>query len=50
MYFDGLVISNKVFLEYSFYVSGRIDVVVDILEVQISVSFWFYLDVYFIEF
>ena len=50
MYFDGLVTRNKVLSEYSHCIETHIDVVVEVIEVNNSVSFEFYLDEEFIEF
>ena len=48
--FYGLVRRNKVFLESSHHIKTYIDVVVEVIEVQSSVSFEFCLDEEFIEF
>ena len=37
--FDGLIIRNKVFLEYSHSIETHLDVVVEVLEVHISAAF-----------
>ena len=50
VYFDGLEIRNKVFSEYSNCIEKRLDVVVEVLEVQSSAAFEFYIDEEFIEF
>ena len=42
--FDGLVIRNKVFLESSHRIETHLEVVVEFLEVHISVAFEFCLD------
>ena len=46
--FDVLVNRNKFFLESSDGIKAHLDVVVEVLKVQISVSFEFYLDEEFI--
>ena len=48
--FDGLVTRKKVFSEFSHLIDTYIDVAVEVLETQISVSFEFCLDEEFIEF
>ena len=48
--FDRLVIRKKVFLESSNRIDTHLDVVVEVLEVQISVAFELCLDEEFIEF
>ena len=48
-YFDGLVTRKKFLLDSSHRIDTHIDVVVEVLEVQSSVSFEFCLDEYFIE-
>ena len=48
--FDGLVSSKKVLLESSHRIETHLDVVAEVLEVQSSVDFEFYLDEDFIEF
>ena len=48
--FDGLVIRNKVLSKSSHRIETHIDVVVEVLEVQISVSFGLCIDEEFIEF
>ena len=47
---DGLTSRNKVFLGSSHHIETHLDVVVEFLEVQISVSFEFCLDEDLIEF
>ena len=49
VYFDGLVTRKKFLLDSSHRIDTHIDVVVEVLEVQSSVSFEFCLDEYFIE-
>ena len=49
VYFDGLVIRKKVLLESCNHIETHIDVVVEALEVHISVSFELCLDKYSIE-
>ena len=39
MYFDGLVSRKKVFFEYMHRIETHIDVVVEVVEVRISVYF-----------
>ena len=46
--FDGLLIRKKVFLESNHRIKTHLDVVVEVLEVQISVAFEFCLDEEFI--
>ena len=48
--FDELVTRNEVFLESSHFIEAHIDVVVEVLEIQSSVYFEFYLNEYLIEF
>ena len=48
--FDGLVTRKEVFFESIHHIVTHIDVVVEVLEVQISVSFDFCFDEEFIEF
>ena len=48
--FDGLVISKEVLSESSHWIDTTIDVVKEVIEIQISVSFEFYLDEERIEF
>ena len=48
--FDGLLSSKKVFSEYSHRIEAHLDVVVEFLEIQSSVSFEFCLDEELIEF
>ena len=48
--FDRLVTRKEVFSESSNLIETHIDVVVEVLEVQSSVSFEFYIDEYFIEY
>ena len=48
--FDVIVISNKVFLESSYNIETYLDEVVEVLEVQSSLVFYFCLDEKFIEF
>ena len=48
--FDLLVTSKEVFLESSHRIESHIDVVVEFLDIQSSVSFEFYLDEELIEF
>ena len=48
--FDGLVNRKKVLLESSHRIETHLDVVVEVIEVQSSVNFEFYLDEEFIEF
>ena len=50
VYFDGLLSCNKVFYESSHRIEAHIDVVIKVLEIQISVSFEFCLDEDLIEF
>ena len=50
MSFDGLASRKKVFLESSNRIETHVDVVVEVIEVQISVSFEFCLDEDLIEF
>ena len=47
---DGLVIRKKVFYEYSHRIDTHLDLVREISEIQISVSFEFYLDEELIKF
>ena len=47
--FDGMVIRNKVFSEYSHHIETHIDVVKEALEIQSSVSFELCLDEEIIE-
>ena len=42
--FDGQVIRKKVYLESSHRIERHLDVVIEILDIQSSVSFEFYLD------
>ena len=49
VFFDGLVIRNKVLSESSHRIKRHIDVVVEVLEVRSSVAFEFCLDGEFIE-
>ena len=42
--FDGLVIRKEVFSESSHRIETHLDVVVEVIEVQSSVAFYFYLD------
>ena len=42
--FDGMVTRNKVLLDYSHRIETHLDVFVEVLEVQISISFEFCLD------
>ena len=42
--FDGLVIRKEVFSESSQHIERHLDVVKEFLEIQISVSFEFYID------
>ena len=46
--FDGLVIRKKVLLKSSHRIETHINVVVEVLEVQISAAFEFYIDEEFI--
>ena len=46
---DGQVISNKVYLESSYRIERHLDVVIEVFEIQSSVSFEFYLDEELIE-
>ena len=48
--FDGLVTSKEVFLESSHRIEEHIDVVIEVIEIQSSVSFELCLDEEFIEF
>ena len=48
VYFNGLITRNKVFLEYIHRIETHIEVVVEILEAQSSVSFEFCIDEDFI--
>ena len=48
LYFDELVIREKVFLESSHHFVTHLDVVVEVLKFQISVAFDFFLDEEFI--
>ena len=50
MYFDGLVNSKKVLLKSSNSIETHLDVVVEVIEVQNSVSFELCLDDDFVEF
>ena len=50
VFFDGLVIRNKVFSEYSHHIDTHLDVVVEVLEVNISVAFELYIGEEFIDF
>ena len=50
VYFDGLVRRKKVFYYYCHRIETHLYVVVEVLEVHISVAFDFYIDEYFIEF
>ena len=50
VFFDGLVISNKVFSEYSHHIETHLDVVVEFLEFNSSVAFELYIGEEFIEF
>ena len=49
-YFYGLVISKEVFSDSSHRIETHLDVVKEILDIHISVSFEFYLDEELIEF
>ena len=42
--FDGLVIMKKAYLESSHLIETHLDMVVEVIEIQISVSFEFCLD------
>ena len=48
--FDGLLIIKKIFSESSYRIKTHLDVVVEALEVQISVAFGLCIDEEFIEF
>ena len=48
--FDGLLTRKKVLSEFSHLIDTHLDVVVEVIETQISVSFEFCLDEEFIEF
>ena len=50
VFFDGLVIRNKVFSEYSHQIETRLDVIVEVLKVNISVAFELCISEEFIEF
>ena len=50
VYFDGLVTMKEVFSESSHRIETHLDVVVEVLEIQSSVSFDFCLDEDIIEF
>ena len=50
MIFDGLVIRDKVLSEYSHRIKTHLDVVVEVLEVNISVYFELCIGEEFIEF
>ena len=50
MYFDGMVIRNKVFWDYSHRIETHLDVVVEVLEVHTSASFELCLYEDFIQF
>ena len=50
MPFDGMVTMKKILFYYSHCMDTYIDVVVEVIEVHISVAFDFYLDEDFIEF
>ena len=50
VYFDVMVSRKKVFLESSYHIETHIDVFVEVIEVQSSVSFDLYIDEYFIGF
>ena len=50
VYFDGLVTRKEVFLESIHCVEAHLDVVIEVLEIQSSVSFEFCLNEEFIEF
>ena len=50
LYFDGLVSRKKVFLDYIHRIETHLDVVVEVLEVKISVAVELCLDEEFIEF
>ena len=46
---DGQLIRNKAYLESSHCIERHLDVVIEFLEIQSSISFEFYLDEYLIE-
>ena len=48
--FDGMLIRKEVFYDSSHRIERHLDVVKEVLEIQISVSFEFYLDEELIEF
>ena len=48
--FDGLIISKEVLSEYIHRIEAHIDVVIEVLDIQSSVSFEFCLDEELIEF
>ena len=50
MYFDGLVTINEVFFESSHCIDTHIDLVIEVLEIQSSVSFELCIDEDLIEF
>ena len=50
VYFDGLEIRKEILFESSHLIDTHIDVVKEVLEIQSSVSFEFYLDEELIEF
>ena len=50
MYFDGLVTGKEVLLESSHHIKAYLDMVIEVLEIQSSVSFEFCLDEEIIEF
>ena len=50
VFFNRLVIRNKVFLEYSHCIDTHLDVVVEVLEVNISVAFELWIGEEFIKF
>ena len=50
VYFDGLVTNKEVFSESIHHIEAHIDVVIEVIEIQISVYFEFCLDEELIEF
>ena len=50
VYFDGLLSRMKVFWEYSQRINTYIDVIVEVIEAQSSVSIYFCIEEEFIEF
>ena len=42
--FDGLVTRKEVLAEFSHHIETHLDVIVEVIEIQSSVSFEFYLD------